>query len=118
LFELHAGTSSVFFDVTVTANAVLRGTANGRYSLFYGQDYGRRGDFTIGGVAREVRVLADVEQLPIDFDVGDFEDVFFANFENSAVSVHSLVNVVYIIRRYLPNFEADQRVGQRLVKLY
>jgi hypothetical protein len=32
--------------------------------------------------------------------------------------VHSLVNVVYIIRRYLPNFGADQRVGQRLVKLY
>jgi hypothetical protein len=118
LFDVHAGTSAVIFDVTVTANAVLRGRANGRYSMFYGQDYGRRGDFTIGGAAREVHSLADVDSLPIDFDISDFEDVFFSNFDNSDVSVHSLVNIVYIVRRYLVNFEADQRVGQRLVKLY
>jgi hypothetical protein len=118
LFDVHAGTSAVIFDVTVTANAVLQGRSNGRYSMFYGQDYGRRGDFTIGGAAREVHSLADVDSLPVDFDISDFEDVFFSNFDNSDVSVHSLVNIVYIVRRYLVNFEADQRVGQRLVKLY
>lgn len=105
-----------YFDVSVTANVVLQSNLDHRFSVFYGQDFSDRSyDF---GAPQVVRNLGDVADIPTDFNVDDFEGVFFANFENTEVSVHSIINIVFIITRYLDNFERNKTVGQQLTKLY
>jgi hypothetical protein len=118
LFALYG--DSYAFDVTVTANLVLRGNAGPapRYHLYYGQDFtaGVREDLTLGTGERDedgrpvpapaqvVYNLGDVEDLRTEFDLGDFRSAFETRFETSDVSVGEIVNTVFIIRRFLPGF--------------
>ena len=104
------------FDVSVTANAILQGNSNNRYSVWYGQDFGGR-NFALAA-PEVVRNLGDVANLQTNFTANDFEEIFFGTFENTDVSVHSLVNVVYIITRYLDDYERDQTVGRNLTRLF
>jgi hypothetical protein len=112
------------FDVTYTANVVLQGDQNRRYSLFYGQNFESKNSiprnyrsYALGKVAAVVN-LADVANLRTAFDIGDFEDVIKMQFPNSAVSVHSLVNIVYIIRRVMRDYHAEKTVGSHYTTLY
>jgi len=65
-----------------------------------------------------VRSLGDIALLRTDFNADDFAEIFFGTFDNTDVSVHSLVSVVYIINRYLGNYERDQTVGRNLTRLF
>lgn len=104
------------FDVTCTANAILMGNVDKRYSLWYGQSYSRN-EYTMG----DPQVLynpGDYSTLNTDFSVDDFSDIFYANHENSDVSILSLCNLVFIFNRYLDNFERDQTCGKTLTTVY
>jgi hypothetical protein len=109
-------------QVTVTGNAILEGRGERpTYSIFYGQDYtsdGRRS--VVMSHVHQVFDLSDVRLLPTDFTVDDFEGAFNRIFaEGSNVSVHSLVSVVFLIRRTLNNFARDKRTeGRSHVMLY
>ena len=65
-----------------------------------------------------VRSLGDVSLIPTEFAVQDFETIFFANMGESDVSIVGVVNVVYLISRFLDNYERDKTVGKVLTKLY
>lgn len=114
LFDIYG--SDDFFDVSVTCNVVLQGQ-DGRFSIYYGQDFGAKNS-TIGNVV-SVRSLEDVHKITTDLDLEDFERVFFANHEDTHVRVVSMVNIVYIISRHLDNFDRQRasrgRLGLRLV---
>ena len=119
LFALY-GEAGGFFDVTCTANAVLRGEVDGNFSCFYGMDFSGIGDVAMGAVTT-VRNLGDVSSIPTHFGIDDFEDAFRKNFESSSVTVQGLINFVFVIRRYLGNFDRDHRSGgggRRLVEVY
>ena len=105
-----------YFDVNVTANAVLQGNADNRYSIWYGQDFGGRA-YNIAP-PEVVRNLGDVSAIRTDFSADDFEEIFFATFDNTDVSVHSIVNVIYIITRYLGDYSTEQTVGRHLTRLF
>ena len=114
LFALYGANS--YFDVNVVANVVLQGNTNQRYSVFYGQDYGNR-DFSLSD-PEVVRNLGDVGNLRTDYTANDFENVFYANFDDTDVTVHSVINLVWVITKYLDNFERDKTVGQRLTRVF
>ena len=87
-----------------------------RFSVFYGQSFSDF-EYTLGA-PEVIRHLGDVSAIRTDFDIHDFSDVFFANFEHTQVRVVSIINIVFLITRYLQNFERDQTVGQVLTKVY
>jgi hypothetical protein len=106
-----------YFEVSVTANVVLEGTRNGQFAVFYGQDFGD-GDYSFAPDT-VVRNLGQVGNLPINFTAQDFGRVFAANHEATDVSVHSIISIVYLIRRHLDNYERDRTgLGQTLQRLY
>jgi hypothetical protein len=108
--------------VTVTGNAILEGRGETpSFSIFYGQDYtsdGRRSVMMSG--VHQVFDLSDVSDLPTDFTVDSFEGAFNRIFaEGSQVRVHSLVNVVFLIRKTLDKYMQDKTtVGRSHVMLY
>ena len=65
-----------------------------------------------------VRNLGDAAGLRVDYNADDFAEIFFGTFDNTDVSVHSLINVVWIINRYLGDFARDQTVGRNLTRLF
>jgi hypothetical protein len=102
-----------YFDVSVTANVVLEGRNEDTYSVFYGQDYSNVSrEFAFDGPIT-IRRLAQVGQLPTQFALQDFEHVFFGNFEDTSVTVHSIICYVYLIRRYMSNYEQQRTTGDR-----
>lgn len=114
LFDIY-GTDG-FFDISVTSNVALQGP-DGRFSIYYGQDFGMRNNNMVEAVT--VRTLEDVQDVPTHFDLSHFEAVFYANHEDTHVVVDSMVNIVYIITRHLDNFDSERassgRLGLRLV---
>jgi hypothetical protein len=102
------------FDVVVTANVVLKGLGEKTYRVFFGQDYskasssGHQADYAMN--AEIVRDMSDVSNLRTDYDQRDFENVFFNYFENSNVYVHSMINLVYIMRRHLADFKSQRTI--------
>jgi hypothetical protein len=123
LFDLYGQTR---FEVVVTANAILEGPAPGResadtrgrrastYSLYYGQD------FSADGERREasselsyVSYLSDVEKLKADYAAVDFTSAFNKTFSSTAVHVHSLASLVYIVRKPLGDFSRDKKTQGR-----
>jgi hypothetical protein len=66
-----------------------------------------------------VRNLGDVANLPVDFTADQFEEIFFANFDQTSVSVFSMISVVYVITRFLDNFARDSsNRRQTMVRLF
>jgi hypothetical protein len=111
LFAIYG--SHGYFDVTVTANVILQGRSNERFSVFYGQDYSNVSRNLTFGNPMIIRRLGQVGQLPTQFAQQDFENVFFANFEDTDVRVHSVISFVYLIRRYMRNYERMRTTWRR-----
>ena len=80
---------------------VLRGTVDGRYSMFFGQDFGDR-DIELSG-NYVVNSLQDIREIPTNFDLHEFENIFFRNFRDTQVAVDSIASNVYIFRFLLDN---------------
>jgi hypothetical protein len=109
-----------YFDLSCTCNVLLRGDIDGRFSLFYGQSYSKFSYLL--GEPQVIRNPGDVASIRTDFDISDFEEVFFSNFSNSLVTVDSIVSTIFIFSRYLDNFERDRATEgdgpYGLLKLY
>ena len=90
------------YDVVLTANAVLVGgtEVNPSYSLYFGQDFSdaRERSITEGGLVR-VEDEEDLDKVPTDFGLEEFSRHFERVFRDTSVRVHSLVNLVYLIRK-------------------
>jgi hypothetical protein len=99
------------FEVTVTANVIVQGSAHRRFSVFFGQDYGDR-DFSMSQEPVIVSNLGDVRRIPVDFQASDFEEIFFAQFPDTETSVHSMICQIFLIRKYLASF-ADQSTAPK-----
>jgi hypothetical protein len=65
-----------------------------------------------------VKTLGDVSKIPTAYTEDQFADVFFASFLNSDVTIYELVNVVFLARRLMQNYDRDRTVGRTLVTLY
>ena len=109
LFREHTLSGDSGFEVVVTFNAILTNQSdqnNPTYSIFYGHDH--RAD-NISGAAPElkygtttlVRLLADVDNIPVDFESEELIRQHRRAFESSAVSIHKFINIVYLIYRYV-----------------
>lgn len=106
--QSHQGdsTGNSGFEVVVTFNAVLFCESTGTYSLFYGVDHRATND---SGVAPElkygdsivVRNLSEVSLLPTSFDAESLVNSHRHNFESSNLRIHSLLNVVFLIYRFV-----------------
>ena len=94
------------FEVVITFNVILHNQDSGTYSLFYGQDHRRD---NAGGAARElghersyvIRNLIEVNQLPTQFNE---QDLLLENqlaFDHSNLSIHSFVNVIFLIYQFV-----------------
>lgn len=94
------------FEVVVTYNVILHSQDSNTYSLFYGQDH--RGT-NAGGAAREIRHpinfvirnLLDVDNLPTQFNEQTLLNEHQFAFEHSNVSVHSFINVIFLIYQFV-----------------
>lgn len=117
--ELYRTYGAGYFDVVVTANAILVGNTIRRYYLFFGQDFSgfKPREITL----RKAKVVSSVGEalnLRTIFTVEEFAEQFRRGFPNSDVSVHSLVNIVYLVRRYMGDYSRQRQIGQHLRRLY
>jgi hypothetical protein len=112
LQELYQSYGDGIFSVSVTANAIL--TKDGRYSIWNGQDFSLGSDgalYTMSN-AVDVRDPGDASAVRTDYEVQDFRRIFFRVRENTRVTVHSLVNLIFIMRRYMTDFVGQTRYGE------
>lgn len=119
LFREHTLGSETGFEVVVTFNAVLSHASGSSFSLFYGHDHRAS---NIAGAAPElkygattlVKVLADVDSIPAEFDQVALLQSHRRAFESSDVSIHSFVNIVYLIYRYVDSRTSTARRSTNL----
>jgi hypothetical protein len=118
--ELYPLYGPGYFDITVTANVVTQSLRDGRFGVFYGQDFGtgRNGNIYTMGPVQSISDVSEIADLNTDWSLQDFIDVFESVFEDTDVRVSSLINYVYLIRRRLGDFAAQTRVGPRWQLLY
>jgi len=99
------------YEVIITFNAILHSPTNGTYSIFYGHDFRRDNE---GGRAREisfygnstiVRTLFDVNNIPTVIDYNRLMYEHRDAFTDSSVVIHSFVNVIYLIYKYVPTVQ-------------
>lgn len=91
-------------EISITANLVLQHRERGTFSIFWGQD------FTMPTTTNrvelstvyELQTSADLQQVPVDFATLDIVGAAQPDFADSAVRVHSVANVVYIIKCLVP----------------
>lgn len=106
LFREHAESSASGFEVVVTFNAILTNSAETTFSLFYGHDHRAS---NVSGAAPElsygnttvVRSLLDIDSIPTVFSQDELHRNHRHAFEDSNVHVHSFLNVVYLIYRFI-----------------
>jgi hypothetical protein len=70
------------------------------------------------GPVETIRNLGDVAGMRTDYNADDFEAVFYANFDDTDTSVYSVICLVWIISRYLGDWNREAVVRQNLTKLY
>jgi hypothetical protein len=111
------------FEVVTTANAVLEGpSAEGgkktSYSMYYGQDFSADGERRNAFSSLSyVWSMGDIANLQTDYALVDFEQVFNKTFASTKVKVHSLCNLIYVIRKPLANYERDKKTHGRQQRL-
>ena len=100
----------------LTANAILKGPeARPTWSIFFGYDYCTDGEKSIKmGDLYFVSTVGDVEQLPTTFSIADYERVFNRTYSDTSVTVAGLVNLVFIFRRALTDFENERATEGRV----
>jgi hypothetical protein len=105
-FREHSENNKDGFEVVVTFNAILYDNDTSLYSLFYGQDH--RQDNGADGAAKElkhgntiiIKNIVDVQKIPTVFDSDTLIAAHRSIFESSNTSIHSFINVVYLIYRF------------------
>lgn len=115
--ELFALYGNGFFDCSATANVIVKSDLNHRFSVFYGQSFSPNRDYKMSPTYT-VRNLGDVAGIKTNYTLNDFEEVFFHWFEDSEVSLLEIINIVFIISRFMGNYQRDQTVGQALTRLF
>ena len=107
------------FEVTLTATAILKQKGEESYSIFHGLDYstGRGANYLCSDLYH-VNEMSDIEDLPRNYSVGDFEEVFYRTFDDTTVRVHSLISVVYIAKKFLSDYFRDLVFGNNHVQLF
>jgi hypothetical protein len=122
LFRLYEATEASadeeprLFEVTSTANVVLKARKSESYSFFFGHDYTSDGARSLEvSPVHAVREIGDLEGLRTLFDADDFQGAFEGIFGpgGSDVYVHSIASVIFIIRTSLEDFESDRRTTPR-----
>jgi hypothetical protein len=116
LFQEHTVSPDSGFEVVVTFNAIIADSTGGSYSIFYGHDQ-RAGNKS--GAAPElkfgetvvVKLLEDVDNIPTSFDQETLIASHRGAFQDSNVHIHSFVNIVYLIYRYV---DIGSTVGRRI----
>jgi hypothetical protein len=106
LFHEHEENSSDGFEVVTTFNAVLSSEDASTFSLFYGLDHRATNQ---SGAAPElsygdpiiIKNILDVNKIPTYFDADELIRSHSNAFDNSNVRVHSFVNIVYLIYRFV-----------------
>lgn len=106
LFQEVSGNSLDGFEVVITFNVILHNQDSSTFSLFYGQDHRRE---NVGGAAKElgyptsyvVRNMMDVNLIPTSFNENELLEMHQNSFDHSNVSIHSFVNVVFLIYQFV-----------------
>ena len=108
LFTEHNESSSTGFEVVITFNAVLTNQDASTFSMFYGHDH--RASNVAGaapelkyGLTTVVRNLLGLDSVPTVFDGDQLIRAHRHAFESSNVRVHSFVNIIYLIYRFIDN---------------
>jgi hypothetical protein len=111
LQSYYAG-SGAFFDITLTANLVLKSGRTGDLDIWYGHSFGgaeKGGDLSVGE-AFLVRNAKEVdEKVPAEVNLEAFAGAIRRRLPDSDVSVDSVVNLIYIIRTFDRTAEAPAR---------
>ena len=105
LFQQHSENTTDGFEVLVTFNIILFSEQEKTYHVFYGLHSAHNDMWVTDRLTPYdtvvVRTLLDVPKIKTVFDV---EDVLRANrdaFRDTHVVIHSFVNVVYLIHRFV-----------------
>lgn len=105
LFQTH-GQADSGFEVIITFNAVLYSQETNTFSVFFGHDY--RLGTTTGAAAQiteadtyYIRHLDEVRHLPTEINVADLMHTYRNAFDDSGVSIHSFINIIYLIYQYV-----------------
>ena len=114
LFREHSENSVDGFEVVVTFIAVLTNSYRTTFSVFYGQDFGFD---NLSGASNQLRhsdpvvvkSLLDVEKIPTQLDLDSILAAHRHSFESSNVRIDQILNVVYLIRRFVDNFTVTKR---------
>lgn len=106
---LRQKTPQEHYEVVITFNAILFSPTENTYSLFYGHDFrsnnagGRAPELNIYDQAILINSAFDVEQIPIQFDYDQLVHNHRDAFHNSSVVIHSFVNIIYLVYKYIPH---------------
>lgn len=106
LFREHTENSSDGFEVVITFNAVLTNSARTTFSVFFGQDFGAE---NLTGAASQLKFaeplrvssLSDVANIPTEINLDQLISTHRLAFENSNVHIEKIINVVYLIKRFV-----------------
>jgi len=118
LFREHTENSSDGFEVVITFNAILTNSTRTTFSVFYGQDFGHE---NVTGRSSQlsysdpiiVRSLLDISLVPTTIDLESVIASHRRSFENSDVQIERILNVVYLIRRFMSyNNESKKSTAQ------
>jgi hypothetical protein len=90
------------------------------YSLYYGQDYTSIGELSEQfGKIYFISNPGQVSELPHFFGLKEFNKIFGKVFKNTSVHVHSLVSLIYIIRKRFKDFKSEKKTeGSTFKSLY
>ena len=113
------------FELICTGNAILKGVGpNGRgntFRVWHGVDYdemGAKGGILLHPVYK-LKELDDLEHVDLAncTNEADFVENFQANFGESNVSVLMMLNHVFVIRKFLDDFQRDRTHAAPHLKL-
>jgi hypothetical protein len=107
----------------VTCNLILVSRAEPRtHSLYYGQDSSffnpKRAELD---TIYFIRKLSDIRNVPVNLDLSDFQQELDRIFDTSDAQVHSLVNIIYIVKKFLTKgsnryFKTERKSRKRVRK--
>jgi len=120
------------FYVTVTCNLVLRHREEHTFQVFYGQSFGRARTLFLGDKKQQQQQQqqpGDVEQLeqlflefpvvselqaaelPQDWSLADFQELYRQHFATSNVEVHSVISLIYFFSKGLTDYQRQHTLS-------
>jgi hypothetical protein len=121
------------FYVTVTCNVVLRHNRDHTFQVFYGQSFGRARTVYLKSNKNDdllqqqqqhqpleslfleypVASATQASELPTDWSLADFQELYRQHFDNSNVEVHEVISLVYFFSKGLENYARDHTLSTR-----